>query len=812
MINNYLRSAWRNIARHKFISFINIFGLTTGITCCLLIITYIISELSYDRFNTNADRTYRVTRIFYSADGSENLHLSSIAPPFGPLLKVGFPDIEKVTRLYPTGTTVLKYKEKLFNEQNGFFADENFFDVFSVNVIKGDKRTALNDPYSIIVTDEIAKKYFGNEDPLNKTIILDNTKHEFKVTGVFEPFPSNSHVHPTILMSFNTLKDTAIYGEKQLETNYGNNSFYTYLLLPKNYNAEMISRQLSSFLNKYVHLQGLPPNVKTSQATKLTMQKLTDIHLKSHLDDEIEPEGSITRVYIFSIIAVVILLIACINYMNLSTARSALRAREIGVRKVIGAQRNEIIRQFLGESILVTWMALILGVVLTWLLLPYINNLSHLNLSFGSLFRWNILIGVLCLPFVIGLISGIYPAIFMSSFKPAQVLKGVLKVGSGNISFRKVLVVVQFSVSIVLIIATTVVFQQLRYIQTKSLGFNKDHILITTYSGTLTKQYESFRQELLKNPAVKDIGRSSRIPSGRLLDDQGAQVIEGSKSVPTKIELKYITTDYDFMDTYGIKLAAGRNFSRDYVTDTANYIINETAVQQLGWKTAQNAVGKDLIYGGTKGKVIGVVHDFHFESLHQSIIPLLFFLPSPKSGYYNNISIKVEGNNIQSAINTIRNTWHQYVPNVPFDYTFLDERFQKLYEAEQMESQLFTIFSCLAIFIACLGLFGLSAFTISQRVKEIGVRKVLGASVPQIVVELSKSFLALVIVASVIALPVAGLWMHYWLLNNFAFRIDLSWWVFLFAGFMAVIIAFATISFQAIKAATANPVKSLRSE
>ena len=700
----------------------------------------------------------------------------------------------------------------MFNEKNGVFADENFFDVFSVNVVKGDKKTALNDPYNVMITSEIAKKYFGDDDPINKTIILDNTKHEFKVTGVFEPFPANSHMHPNILMSFNTLKDTVIYGEKRMETDYGNNSFYTYLLLPKNYNAEMISKQLNYFLDKYVHMPGTPPNIKTSQTTKLTMEKLTDIHLKSHLDDEIEPEGSMTRVYIFSIIAIFILLIACINYMNLSTARSTLRAKEIGVRKVIGAQRQEIIRQFLGESILITWVALILAMVLTWLLLPYINSLEHLNLSFKSLFRWNILTGILCLPFVVGLLSGLYPAVFMSSFKPVQALKGVLKVGSGSISFRQVLVVVQFSISIVLIVATTVVFQQLRYIQTKSLGFNKDHILVTGYSGTLTKQFESFKQELLKNPSIRAVGRSSRIPSGRLLDDQGAQVIEGGKSVPTNIELKYITTDFGFMDTYGMKMAAGRNFSKDYLTDTANYVINETAVQQLGWKTAQNAIGKDITYGNTKGKVIGVVHDFHFESLHQPIIPMIFLLPPPSSGYYNSVSLKLDGNNVQSAISTIRNTWQQYVPNVPFDYTFLDDRFQKLYDAEQQESQLFTIFSCLAIFIACLGLFGLSAFTISQRVKEIGVRKVLGASVPQIVVELSKSFLALVIIASLVALPVAWLWMHSWLSNNFAFRIALSWWVFAGAGIVAFIIAFATISLQTIKAANVNPVKSLRSE
>jgi len=349
--------------------------------------------------------------------------------------------------------------------------------------------------------------------------------------------------------------------------------------------------------------------------------------------------------------------------------------------------------------------------------------------------------------------------------------------------------------------------------QQKSLGFNKDHIINTAYIGSLTKQYESFRNELLKNPAIKEIGRSSRIPSGRLLDDQNAQVMQGGSMQPIKVDLKYITTDYGFIPTYGMQLAAGRNFSRGYKTDTANYVINETAVQTLNWGDAQNAIGKDISYGGIKGKVIGVVKDFHFESLHQKIIPLLFQLPAPQNGYYGNISIKIDGNHIQSALGTIQDTWHKYLPNVPFDYTFLDEKFQKLYNSEQQQGSLFTIFSCIAIFIACLGLFGLSAFTITQRVKEIGIRKVLGASVSQIVTELSKDFLILVLLAAIISLPVSGWLMHSWL-THFAFRIGLgsSWWVFILAGIMALIIAFATISFQSIKAAIANPVKSLRSE
>jgi putative ABC transport system permease protein len=772
MIKNYLRSAWRNIARHKFISFINIFGLTIGIACCLLILTYIINELSYDKYNANSDRTYRVTRIFYANNGTESLHLSAVAPPFGPLLKTAFPGIEQMTRVLPNGTTILRYKEKLFNEQNGFFADEHFFDVFDVDVIKGDKHAGLTEPYNVMLTEKLAHKYFGDEDPLNKSIILDNTKHEYKVTGIFKPFPLNAHMHPEILMSFNTLNDTAIYGANQLQTNYGNNAFYTYLLLQKNYNAENISRQLPAFLNTYVHFPGMPGNIKTSTITKLTLQKLTDIHLRSHLDDEIEENGDISRVYIFSVIALFILLIACINYMNLSTARSALRAKEIGIRKVIGAQRKEIIRQFLSESVLITWIALVLAIMLTCGLLPYIDELSGLDLKVSSLFKWNILTGVLLLPFIIGLISGIYPAIFMSSFKPVRVLKGIIKTNNSGISLRKVLVVMQFAISIILIVATAVVFRQLRFIQQKSLGFNKDHIVTTVYDRGLSKQYDAFRSDLLNVPGVKEVGRSSRIPSGRLLDESNASVIQNGALQPIKIDLKCVSTDYGFIPAYGMQMAAGRNFSRDYATDTANYIINETAVKMLGWGDAQSAIGKDMLYGNTKGKIIGVVKDFHFESLHQSIIPIIFYMPA--QNYYHAISIKIASNNIPATLSAVESIWHHYLPQIPFDYSFLDVKFQKLYNSEQQQGSLFTIFSFIAIFIACLGLFGLSAFTITQRVKEIGVRKVLGASVTQIVTELSKDFLKLVLIAAVIAFPIAWYFMNKWLLD-FAFHVNISW-------------------------------------
>ncbi|MEZ2335737.1 FtsX-like permease family protein [Mucilaginibacter sp. RCC_168] len=807
MLKNYLRSTIRNITRHKFISFINIFGLTIGLTCCMLILVYIVNEQSYDTFNTNADDVYRVTRSFNTVDGTQTLFLGSIAPPFGPLLKNEFPDIKKITRLRGNGIVSMRYKDKLINEPGSYFADENFVDIFTVKTIQGDPKTALSDPFTVMMTEDMARKYFGNEDPMNKEIRLGN-QFNFKVTGIYKPFPTNSHLHPEMLLSFITLKDSTLYGDKQLHTNWGNNDFYTYMLLPAHYNVEHMESLFPGFLDKYVHFPGQPGNFQESKNSKLHIQKLLDIHLHSHLDAEIETNGDIKRVYIFSAIALFILLIACINYMNLSTARSALRAREIGIRKVIGAQRKEIITQFLSESVLITCFSLILALVLTWLLIPPINGLSNLGLSIKSLYDPKLLLCILILPFFVGILSGIYPALFMSSFKPVKVLKGILKVGSGGVSFRKVLVVVQFSVSIVLIVATTIVFQQLRYIQQKSLGFDKEHI-ITMSNPFSDSQFEAFKNEVQKNAYVKEIGRSSRIPSGRLLDDQGISVFEGAKSQPVKADVKYVNTDYGFIPTFGMKMAAGRNFARNFGTDSNNYVVNTAAVKALGWKTPENAIGKDLAYGGVKGKVIGVVNDFHFESLHQNIIPLLFRMPG--KGNYGRLSIKIAGNNINSSINVIQQAWQKLQPETPFEYTFLDERFQKLYDSEQQQGSLFTIFSFIAIFIACLGLFGLSAFTISQRVKEIGVRKVLGASIPQIVTELSKDFLRLVIIASVIALPVAWYAMSKWLLD-FAFRISIQWWVFVMAGVVALVIAFVTISFQSIKAAMANPVKSLRSE
>jgi putative ABC transport system permease protein len=808
MLRNYLKIAFRNLAKYKFISFINLFGLTVGLTCCLLITTYILNELSYDRYNKNAENIYRVTRDFNNEDGVVSLRLSTISPPFGYYLPTDFPEIQKMTRLYNPSIIAMRYNDKLFNEENAFFADENLFDVFSVKVLKGNPKSALSGPFSVMLTEEMAKKYFGDEDPLNKIIRADN-RIDVKVTGIYKSFPPNAHMHPSVLISFNTLKDSAVYGEKNLETNWGNNSFFTYILLPPHYDTRRMLARFPSFIDKRMYNQEYVGK-QASKYTKLGLQKLTDIHLYSHTDYEAEPNGDMKRVYIFSAIALFILLIACINYMNLSTARSALRSREIGIRKVVGALKKELIFQFLSESVLLSWVAILLALGCLYLTLPWLNKISGQELSPTILMKWQILVPLFVTPFVVGILSGIYPALFMSSFQPVKTLKGLFKAGTTSISFRKVLVVTQFAISIILIITTAIVFQQLHYMQKKSLGFDKEHIVVIPYNNALKDKYETFRTQLLANSNFKNVSRTSRIPTGRLLDDMGAYTLSGDTMKATNTDIKFVSVDYDFIPTYGIQMAAGRNFSREYGTDTAGFVLNESAIKALGWKT-QDAVGKDFKYGEIKGHIIGVIKDFHFESMHQSIVPLVLVMFPPSVNYYNNLSIKFSGTNIPAALSHLETTWKSTLPEIPYQYTFLDENFDKLYQTEQRQGNLFTIFACIAIFIACLGLFGLSAFAITQRIKEIGIRKVLGAKVSTIVALLSKDFLKLVAISAIIAFPVAWYFMRNWL-QDFAYRINMPWWIYILAGISAALIALVTISFQAIKAAVTNPVKSLRTE
>ncbi|EMR02751.1 ABC transporter permease [Cesiribacter andamanensis] len=809
MIRNYLKIALRNLLKYKFISFINLFGLTVGLSCCLLILGYILHELSYDRYHRKANNIYRVERTFINPEsGLPSLVLGTVAPPVGPLLENDFEEIRKLTRLLPTGLMTLRYKDKLFNEQNIYCADEHFFDVFDVEVVQGHAPTALSNPFSLMLSEEMARKYFGDEDPLGKEVQL-SSQFACKVTGVYKSFPSNSHLHPEILLSFNTLKSPEIYGEEALRTNWGNNSFFTYVLLPEGYDPGRLEAQFPAFLNRHIQDDG-GGTLKPSDWSRLTLTPLTDIHLYSHTDLEAEENGDIRRVYIFSAIGLFILLIACINYMNLATARSVLRAKEIGVRKVVGAGKGELVLQFLCEAVLISWLATLLAFGLCWLAFPWLNQLSGQALSIDILLRWEVLLPLLLVPFVVGILSGIYPALFLSSFKPIKVLKGVSGIGGSSISFRQVLVVVQFSISIILIISTLVVYQQLQYLQNKALGFDREHVITFNNNQVLAPAWEAFRTELLSSVHVKEAGRSSRIPTGRLLDAMGSQISRGDSLSPTKADIKYIVADDHFFSVYGIQLAAGRFFSREFGADTTSFIINEAAASVLGLPDPQQAIGMGFQYGDRRGQLVGVVQDFHFESMHQRILPMVFFKSLSQNGG-GQISVKIAGENIAAALTHIEQSWHRFAPDFPFEYTFLDETYARLYQAEQQQGSIFTLFACIAIAIASLGLFGLSAFTISQRVKEIGIRKVLGAETSTIVGLLSKDFMKLVGIAALIAFPLAWYFMNRWL-EDFAYRIDVPLWVFAAAGLAAALVAFFTISFQAIKAATANPVKNLRTE
>ena len=809
MIKHNLKLAFRSLVQQKGITVIHLVGLSLGLASCLLIGSYIYNEYSYDRYNHNADRTYRISREFINRDGSRQLHLGHLAPPFAPLLKSDYPDIEQIVRMLETNLTFRK-DDNIFNVEKVFVAEPSFFQIFDVDLIEGDTANALDNAFTLLLSESMARKFFGDEDPLEKTMV-GMGQYNFQVSGVFKDFPAESHFHPDILAAFNTLRDSTIYGEEGLRTNWGNNSFSTFILLPKNYPYQQLEAQFPAFVDKY--MTGVYGNQsKPSDRTKLHLMPLTDIHLHSHLDSEIEENGDIKRIYIFAVIALLILLIACFNYMNLSTARSAIRAKEIGVRKVVGARRSEIMQQFLGESVVLTLFASILALGLCWLAYPAVNRLLNIHLQVSHLPVAVVLGSMVAVAVMTGILAGLYPAVFLSAMRPLGMLKGDQSRGTGGGSgaLRKVLVVMQFAISGTLIIATLVVFKQLNFMQNKDLGLDQDHVITLNFYRSLAPQYESFKHELLANPTIRDVSRSSRIPSGRLLDSYGSAEVQlsGDSLQKPAADLKTLLIDEAFVPTYDIKMTAGENF-RNF-DKTGNIILNETAVQDLGFKSSEEAVGKRIKYAGRDTYIAGVLHDFNFESLHQDIQAMIMIKPSDSTNY-NWLSVKMAGQNLPEGIAYLEKTWKQFLPMFPFDYQFVDQQFGELYQAEQRQGKMFIAFALLAILAACLGLLGLTAFVVQQKVKEIGIRKVLGASTASIVGMLNKDFLKLVLIALVIASPIAWFLMHRWL-EDFAYRIQIPWWAFLVAIVVASLVASLTISFQSIKAALANPVKSLRNE
>lgn len=816
MFKNYLKIAFRNILKHKVYSLINILGLAIGMACSILILLWVRDELSYDRFHANAESIYRVTREWKNQDGETSLHLARVAPPIGPLLKNDFPSIvEDVVRIRADYNTLLKLDDRTFVEDNFFWAEANVFDIFSFPFLKGDPATALKEPNSVVLTEAMAQKYFpkestiGETDPLGKTINYEG-EADLKVTGVVQNIPQNSHFKFDFLGSFITLEN--FFGKEFMASNWGRNNYLTYLLLPEGFSPDVLREQIPGFLDKHIsqlviNETGQPPANKPSRTNQLHLQKLTDIHLHSHLTTEIEQNGDIVNVYLFSAIAFFILLIACINFMNLATARSAKRAREIGMRKVLGAYRKQLIGQFLGESLLIAALALIIAVSVVEAVLPYFNDFVGKNLSLSIWQNPEMILGLIAITLFVGLVSGSYPAFLLSSFRPVRVLKGEDK-SSGKSAFRRVLVVSQFTISIALIISMGIVYHQLDFLRHKKLGFNKEQVVILQASGDMQENFETIRSRLMQNSSILNVSASRLIPSNKLLNSWGGQVLDGEETVPLTFRLAVVEVNYDFFQTYEMPLLAGRDFSREYATDdSAAFVLNRAAVEKLGW-TVEEAVNKSMIYGERNGRVIGVVEDVHFESLHNKIVPIIYLING--AGSYQ-FALRLSGQDIPASLAFIKNIWTEYQPDYPFEYRFLDEQLGALYDSEENLGKIFGIFSLLAVVIACLGLYGLAAFSAEQRTKEIGIRKALGASVKNLVGLLSKEFLKLVIIANIIAWPVAWYAMNRWL-ENFAYRINIAWWVFILAGTLALAIALLTVAYQAIKAAVANPVKSLRYE
>jgi putative ABC transport system permease protein len=807
MFFNYLKIALRLFTRNKLISGINIVGLSLALTGSLLIAIFVQDELSYDRYHDNSDRIYRVTRNFLSQDGSVTLHLGPIAPPFGPLLKNDFPDIIETarTRGFYESLSIIEedgtFKESL--TENRYYAEPSLFKLFSITILAGDTKTPLEKPNTLMVSDITAEKYFGTQDVVGKRLQTENGFME--ITGVYKSFPAQSHWHPNILVAFSTLNDDKIYGRERLETNWGNNNFSTYILVNDQFDPKKTETQFPAFVDRHMGESG--SSVQPSTWTNLFLQPLTSIHLHSKLDSEIEANGSINHVYTMSAIGVFLILIACFNFINLSTARATKRGKEVGLRKVVGAFKKQLITQHLSESIMTAFFAFLLAIALTSLAIPWLNDFTGKSIQLQQYVNASTILTILGMMIVIGIIAGLYPAFVISSFKPALILKGQNGSIKGSGGIRKTLVVVQFSISIIMIVATLITYQQLNFLNDQELGYAKDQVVTIDYEDDISKRYETFYHELTKNQAIINAGRSSIVPTGRLLNYQGTSIQKGDSLVATDIVMKDVRIDHDFFATYQIPFVSGRNFSKEIITDDSlGFVINETAAKMIGL-TNEEAVGQVLQNGQTKGRIIGVVKDFHFESLHEPIVPAVFIGQND----FNTISILISESEMKPALAHLEKVWNQFVPHQPFSYSFLSDRYSDLYKSEKSQNELFIIFAALAIFIASMGLFGLATFNTLQRSKEVSIRKVLGAPVGSILQLLSQEILILILIANVISWPIAWYFMSEWL-DGFAYHIDMNVLTFIGAGVLTLIITLITITTQTVKAALTNPATILRSE
>ncbi len=802
MIGNYFKIARRSLARSKMYSLINIVGLTVGIACCILIVLYVKDELSYDKYHQNYNEIYRVLHAYREASDKP---LPAPAPgeyqvwgnaPVAPALKADFPEIRETTRFTSPVILLLQYKDKRFQENSLVFADSTMFDLFSWKMLYGNPKTALTAPYSIVLTESLARKYFGNSNPVGQAFKTDDN-NVLTVTGVMEDVPSNSHFTFTGLISMSTFYRV----RPEIFNIWGYVDFYTYFLLNKNADINTLQAKIPEFLERHKPDE---PNYT------IAFEPLKNAYLHSEAKRQPGATGSLANVYIFSLVAAFILFIAGINFINLATARSMERAKEIGVRKAVGAHQRSLILQYLVEAVVISILATILAFALVFVLLPMVRNMSGKPLPYVDLLSWKMITVLIATPFLVGIPAGIYPALVLSRFKPALVLKGKFHSSDKGIQLRKGLVVFQFSLSIALIACTAIVFSQLDHLRTRNLGFRQDQMLVIDYGGDgqVNKNIEAVKATLASNPAVLAIAASRAVP-GEFFPNAGTSIALRSGGMQVFSPGLY-EIDVDFLPAYEMKMAAGRAYSRDFPADLEqSLVINEAAAKQWGYADPKEIIGKNFEQWGRKGTVIGVVKDFNYQSLHKKVEPLA--LRMAPSEMLSRLSLRIKTTQLSKTISELEHTWNALEPQRPFKYSFLDQAFNEQYQKDVRFGEIFAAFGTLTIFIACLGLFGLATFSTEKRLKEIGIRKVLGASVASIVGLLSGDFIKLVLIAILIATPLGWWGMHRWL-NGFAYRVDIHWWTFGMAGLAAVLIALLTVGFLALKAARMNPVKSLKAE
>ncbi len=786
MFSSYIKIAFRNIKRHKGYSFINIVGLSIGIACCLLILLWVQDELSYDKFHEHADEIARVITHQQSADGIQSAALSP--PPLAEYLVSGFPEIVNATRLRIHNNWMMKTQNKKFMEDGIAFLEPSFFEIFSFPFIKGDPKTALLNPNSLVITQSIAEKYFGLEDPLGKTISANNNL-DFVVTGVIRDIPRNSHLSFQCAISFALLPELFNW---QMDR-WTDVMYQTYVQLQRGVSFDRVNTKIAGILDE-----------KTgSQRFRLELQPLKSIHLhSSSLQWKSVVQGDIRQVQLFSILAFLVLIMACINFISLTTAKGANRAKEVGMRKVTGAVRKDIIKQFLGESILFTLFGFAVAIGLIDMLLPAFNGLSGKHMTMNNIFNLNFLPAMIGIVMFAGILSGSYPALFLSAFQPAKVLKGDLNRGGKGSNFRKILVVVQFTVSVFLIISTIVVFSQLEYILNKKLGYDKEHIIYLSVRGEILDNYETAKNEWLKHAGILNVTAGSSLPT---LPGHYWSGLDWPGKDPTgNPAMWFYSIDFDFIKTFNIEMAMGRDYSKDLDTDASNYIINEAAARYMG---LFEPVGKWFARGEKRGTIIGVVKDFHFETMKKTIEPLVLQV----APLYQYIFLKVRPDNLPGVFHHIEDVWKRFNPEFPMGYHFLDEAFDNIYRAENRMGDLFRYFTILAILISSLGLLGLASFMTLERTKEIGIRKVLGASQSNILILLSKDFILYIALSNIIAWPIAYIGMAKWL-QNWAYHTQLHISFFIFAAFISFIIVLLSVSYQSIKAALANPIDTLHYE